>query len=161
MRKKEFLLLIIPLMILSLSLSCDSDDKSPRPLANTGLHEQESPVPAQEPVLITIGNHTDVTGIAAFAMEIITSALEDTVEYYNEHWRDIDLVILDIVMPFMDGGEAFIEMKKVNPDIRAILSSGYTIDGEAQRILNKGAKAFIKKPFGKAELLEKIKEVLK
>ncbi|MHC4871786.1 MAG: PAS domain-containing hybrid sensor histidine kinase/response regulator [Planctomycetota bacterium] len=85
---------------------------------------------------------------------------KEAVEFYNKSWQDIDLVILDMVMPVMNGREAFNEMVKINPDIRAILSSGYSINGEAQSILDEGVMAFVGKPFEMSELSEKIAYVL-
>ena len=84
----------------------------------------------------------------------------DAVEFYKENFKSIDLVILDMVMPVMGGKEAFIEMKKINPDIKALLSSGYSVENEAQRVLNKGAKGFIQKPYHKRELFEEITKIL-
>ena len=82
------------------------------------------------------------------------------VEYYSIHWREIDLVILDMVMPEMNGKEAFSLMQDTNRDIRALLTSGYTIDIEVQNLLDKGAKGFIQKPFKMSILSQKIAEIL-
>ncbi len=94
MKKKRFLFLAVPLLILSL-VACDSKE-SPAPLTNPSEQQDEYPVPTSEPVIITIGNHTDVTGVAAFAMEIITNALQDTVDYYNEQ-NMVDGVTFEVV----------------------------------------------------------------
>ncbi len=82
------------------------------------------------------------------------------VDIYKDHGKEIDLVILDMVMPGMNGGEVFDVLKGINPDVRAILSSGYSIDGKAKDILLKGIKAFIQKPFRIDSLAAKIREVL-
>jgi len=80
-------------------------------------------------------------------------------EHYEKEWRSIDLVILDMVMPVMGGKEAFIGMRKINPDIVALLSSGFSIDGEPQNIIDEGVKGFIQKPFRRGELAQKVMEV--
>jgi PAS domain S-box-containing protein len=80
-------------------------------------------------------------------------------EHYEKEWRSIDLVILDMVMPVMGGKEAFIAMRKINPDIVALLSSGFSIDGEPQNIIDEGVKGFIQKPFRRGELAQKVMEV--
>jgi CheY-like chemotaxis protein len=85
---------------------------------------------------------------------------KEAVEYYRKKWQVIDLVIVDMVMPVMDGKQAFVAMRKINPDIIALVSSGYSIDGEAQKIIKEGAKGFIQKPYSKRELSEKILELL-
>lgn len=64
------------------------------------------------------------------------------------------------VIPEMSGGEAFNVMKEINPDIRVLVSSGYSINGEARDLLTPGAKGFIQKPFRKSEISQKIAEVL-
>lgn len=77
---------------------------------------------------------------------------KDAVDFYEKRWKSIDLVILDLVMPEMNGKDAFINMKEINKDIIAVISSGYSIDGVAQEVLKLGAKGFIQKPFTKKEL---------
>ena len=72
---------------------------------------------------------------------------EEAVRWYTIHNREIDLVLLDIAMPKMGGYDCFTRLKAINPSVKAIVLSGYSIDGEAQRILDQGALAFIQKPF--------------
>lgn len=86
---------------------------------------------------------------------------QDAVDFYRESWRAIDLVIVDMVMPRMGGLEAFLAMRAINPSVRAILCSGYSIEGNAQKILDAGVKTFIQKPFQIAELSRAIAEVLR
>jgi CheY-like chemotaxis protein len=85
---------------------------------------------------------------------------QEAIAVYQEHAQEIDLVLLDMIMPGMNGGEVFDVIKAVNPDIRVILSSGYSIDGKAKEILQRGIKAFIQKPFRMDSLAKKIREVL-
>jgi PAS domain S-box-containing protein len=85
----------------------------------------------------------------------------EAVKFYKKHWQQIDLVILDMIMPVMNGKDAFIAMKNINPDIKALLTSGYSLNGEAQAILDKGVKGFLQKPFKIEELSGKIIQVLK
>jgi two-component system, cell cycle sensor histidine kinase and response regulator CckA len=82
------------------------------------------------------------------------------VEVYQKHRDQIDLVILDMIMPQVGGAEAFDRLKALNPDIKVILSSGYTIDGQATDILNRGCSAFIQKPFNLQTLSRLIETVL-
>lgn len=82
------------------------------------------------------------------------------VEVYAKHKDQIDLVILDMIMPDMGGGEAYDRMKDDNPGIKVLLSSGYSIDGQASEILERGCDGFIQKPFSMKELSGKIREVL-
>ncbi len=85
---------------------------------------------------------------------------KEAVEIYSKNKDRIDAVILDIVMPKMGGGEAYDLMKEIDPDIKVILSSGYSIGGETDDILKRGCNAFIQKPFQLKELSECINKVL-
>ena len=82
------------------------------------------------------------------------------VAVYKKNRDEIDIVVLDVVMPNMGGGEAYDRMKEINAHIKVLLSSGFSIDGEANEILARGCDAFIQKPFGMQELSQKIREVL-
>lgn len=82
------------------------------------------------------------------------------IELYRKHWRQIDIVILDMIMPKMDGTEAYRAIKTINPDVKVLLASGYSINGEAQSLLAEGVQGFIQKPFDCAELSAKVSELL-
>ena len=85
---------------------------------------------------------------------------EEAVEIYKTHRNKIQLVILDMIMPKVGGGEAFDRLKQINPAIKVILCSGYSIDGQAADILNRGCNAFIQKPFNLETLAQEIGAVL-
>lgn len=85
---------------------------------------------------------------------------KEAVEVYEKNLDDIDIVVLDMVMPNMGGGEAYDRMRKINPDIKVLLSSGYSIDGEATEILERGCNAFIQKPFNMKDLSQAIRKIL-
>jgi CheY-like chemotaxis protein len=85
---------------------------------------------------------------------------KEAIEIYEKNRDDIGMVVLDMVMPNMGGGEAYDGMKKINPDIKVLLSSGYSIDGEATEILERGCDAFIQKPFKMRELSQAITKIL-
>jgi signal transduction histidine kinase/CheY-like chemotaxis protein len=80
--------------------------------------------------------------------------------FYRDNWKSVDLVILDMIMPVMGGKETFMEMKRINPDIIALLASGYSLNGEAQSILDIGVRGFIQKPFTIDELRQKISALI-
>jgi two-component system cell cycle sensor histidine kinase/response regulator CckA len=102
----------------------------------------------QEPVREVAKDMLDALGY-----EVITAAdgLEG-ISRYRDMWREIDLVILDMVMPNLSGGDCFRRMKEINPKIRVVLSSGYTMDGAIQDVMNEGILAFIQKPYRLEEL---------
>ena len=82
------------------------------------------------------------------------------IEVYRKNKEMIDVIILDMIMPEMDGGETYDRLKEINPAIKVLLSSGYSIDGQAEEILNRGCDGFIQKPFGMEELSQKLGEIL-
>jgi len=91
---------------------------------------------------------------------LVARSGREAVRVYKGNKDKIDMVILDMIMPNMGGGEAYDRMKKINPDIKVLLSSGYSIDSEAADILRRGCDGFIQKPFGLKEFSQKVREIL-
>ncbi len=130
-------------------------------------------VEVAEPKIIT-GEETillvdDEQSIAEVTKEILESlgyrvmtagSGQEAMAIFMEKGKEIDLVILDMIMPGMGGGKAFTALREIDPGVRVILSSGYSVDGEARRILEKGCNGFIQKPFRVAAISKKIREVL-
>jgi two-component system, cell cycle sensor histidine kinase and response regulator CckA len=81
-------------------------------------------------------------------------------EIYRQARPGIDLVILDIIMPSMDGRETFERLKELDPEVKVLVTSGYSLDGEAQKMLDAGALGFIQKPYRIDALSQKIAEIL-
>ena len=79
---------------------------------------------------------------------------------YKKKKERISLVLLDMIMPGMNGLETFLELKKLNPDVKVLLSTGYSIDEKAQEMLRQGCKGFLLKPYSVVELSHKLKEIL-
>jgi len=74
--------------------------------------------------------------------------------------HEVDLVILDMIMPDMSGGETFNRLKAIKPDIRILLCSGYSLNGQASEIMQRGCNGFIQKPFNLKQISRKIREIL-
>ncbi len=85
---------------------------------------------------------------------------KEAIEVYRKNQNEIDMVILDMIMPEMSGGDTYDRLKEINPEIKGLLSSGYSIDGQATDILKRGCNGFIQKPFNISALSKKIREVL-
>ncbi len=85
---------------------------------------------------------------------------DEAVKIYSEYKDDIDMVILDMIMPGMDGGEVFDRLKVIHPDVKVLLSSGYSINGNASKILERGCNGFIQKPFTMEQLSTRVREIL-
>ena len=84
----------------------------------------------------------------------------EAIEVYQQNRQKIALVILDLIMPEMGGGETYDRLKEIDPQVKALLSSGYSLDGQATEILNRGCDGFIQKPYNLKELSEKIKQII-
>jgi CheY-like chemotaxis protein len=65
---------------------------------------------------------------------------KEAIKLYKENQDNIDIVVLNLVMPVMGGGQAYDRMKKINPNIKVLLSSGVSIDGKASEILERGCR---------------------
>ncbi len=85
---------------------------------------------------------------------------KEAIEIYRENQKKIDLVILDMIMPEMGGGEVYDFLKSINPRIKVLLSSGYSLKGEAREILGRGCNGFIQKPIDMKDLSLKIRKIL-
>ena len=110
-----------------------------------------------EKVILEVGREL----LEAIGYRVLTAGSgKEAIEVYRKNQNEIDMVLLDIIMPAMGGGEVFDSIKEINPGIKVLISSGYSIDGRANEILNRGCNGFIQKPFSMSELSEKIKEIL-
>lgn len=90
----------------------------------------------------------------------MASSGETGLEIYHQEQNDIDIVLLDMIMPGMGGSETFNQLLKIDPNVKVLLSSGYSLDGSASDIMRRGCKGFIQKPFNIEELSRKIREIL-
>jgi signal transduction histidine kinase/ActR/RegA family two-component response regulator len=85
---------------------------------------------------------------------------DEGIRIYKEQWHEIDIVIIDMIMPNRDGKQTFLELKKINPEVKAIISSGYALNLEIEQTINAGACGFIQKPYNKHELFEHIEKII-
>lgn len=82
------------------------------------------------------------------------------IEIYRELKDQISLVILDFVMPVMDGADVFAELQVINPKVSVVLSSGFAEQDRLRGMLAKGLRGFIPKPYTQKKLLEQIRQTL-
>jgi two-component system cell cycle sensor histidine kinase/response regulator CckA len=85
----------------------------------------------------------------------------EAIEMFKKHQDSIDLVLLDIIMPHMGGGEVYDRLKEISSEVKVLLLSGYSIDGEASKIMARGCNGFIQKPFDMMQLSESIRAILR
>jgi CheY-like chemotaxis protein len=86
---------------------------------------------------------------------------QEAVDVCKDNPEEIDLVLLDMIMPGLEAGDTYDQLKAINPAIKVILSSGYSLDQKAGDIMDRGCNGFIQKPFNMKILEEKIGEILK
>jgi CheY-like chemotaxis protein len=91
---------------------------------------------------------------------VIARGGKEAVKIFQANKENIDVVILDMIMPDMGGSETFDALKMIRPDIKILLSSGYSIVGEASKILDRGCDGFIQKPFNIKQISNKVSEVM-
>ena len=122
--------------------------------------------PGQETILLVDDEGIIIDVVGAMITELgyqlmIARNGEEAVGLFRADPGRIDLVIMDMVMPGMGGGRAIDLIKIINPRARVILASGYSLEGEAKEIIDRGgAQLFLQKPFKIADLSQKIRQVL-
>lgn len=99
--------------------------------------------------------------ICALGYTVLTARSgQEAIDLYQEHKDEIHMVVLDLIMPGMGGGEVFDHLKSIDRDVIVLLSSGYSIDGQASSIIKRGCRGFIQKPFSIQELSQKISHTI-
>lgn len=84
----------------------------------------------------------------------------EALKYYQQNWQSVALVIFDMVMPRQNGKDFFMAMKQINPQIKAVLVSGFSVNGAVQGILDLGVLSFMQKPFNRRELAGNLAKAL-
>lgn len=113
------------------------------------VDDEDIVIDVGEPILKTLGYEV-----------LLARSGKEAIEIYTDNQDRVDMVILDMIMSDMSGGETYDRLKEISPDIKVLLSSGYSMEGQATEILNRGCSGFIQKPFSMNELSEKIGGIL-
>ncbi|MBI9074160.1 MAG: PAS domain S-box protein [Desulfatibacillum sp.] len=125
-----------------------------------------SPLVRGEGTILLVDDEKDIVNTGTEILQslgyqvLVAHGGKNAVEVYETNYQKIDLVILDIVMPDMNGNIVFEKIKHTNPEVKVLISSGYTSDGKAADIIKKGANGFIQKPFTAEDLSQKIAEIM-
>ncbi len=111
-----------------------------------------------EEMILEVGQTMlEILGYSVF----VAKGGEGALEILVQKGRTIDMVILDLVMPGLDGAKTFKRIRVLYPDMIVLLASGYSMDGQAQEVMNDGCNGFIQKPFNISELSQAIGNMLK
>ncbi len=96
-----------------------------------------------------------------FGFQVMTAADgRQAIEIFRPHAGEFAAVLLDVTMPHLDGTQTFHELRKLRPDLRVILSSGYLEHDATRRIVDEGLASFLHKPYLPMDLIEKVREAL-
>ena len=110
-----------------------------------------------EDMILDVGKHM----LSRLGYEVLLAGSgKEALGIYEKYKDNIALIILDMIMPNMSGGETFERLRELNSQVKVLLSSGYSIDGQATEILNRGCNGFIQKPFTVTALSRKLREIL-
>jgi PAS domain S-box-containing protein len=85
----------------------------------------------------------------------------EAIEKFRQGREQIRMVILDMVMPEMNGGQVFDELRKIDPRLKVLLASGFSLQGQARQIMQRGCSGFIQKPFTMEDLSVKLRLILR
>ena len=99
--------------------------------------------------------------LGSLGFQVLTAADgREALQLYTEHRGEIALVLLDLTMPHMDGEETFRELRRLDPGVRVVMSSGYTEQDITSRFAGKGLVGFVQKPYTLAQLAERLRAAL-
>ncbi|MFV2081161.1 MAG: PAS domain S-box protein [bacterium] len=127
--------------------------------------EKAQPYEGNEKILV-VDDEEQIRALAKDILEgfgysvVLAASGSEAVKFYRDNRENIDMVLLDMIMPKMSGKKTFAKLKEINPDIKTLLSSGFSQTGKAQEILSEGVRDFIQKPYQVSELMLKVRSVL-
>jgi CheY-like chemotaxis protein len=131
--------------------------------------QQKSAPPLHGPkrTILLVDDEKPITEVAGAMLKrlghevLIARSGEEAIRLYKGHRNKIELVIMDMIMPDMGGSETIDRIRLINPEVKIILPSGYSLNSEAREIINRGGvQAFLQKPFQLEDLVNKINEVM-
>ncbi len=131
-----------------------------------GRQEDKSPIPGGHETILVVEDEDMLLEVLQNLLEakgyrVITARDgQEAVEQFTRHSKEISVVLTDMGLPKLGGWEAFQQMKQVNPNIKAILASGYLDPNLKTEMTRDGAKDFIPKPYDPDQVLRRIREII-
>jgi len=117
-------------------------------------------------LILYVDDDETVLEIGVKMLEILgCSVLEarnglEAIQVFKKHREKVKLIILDMQMPIMDGEKAYFELKKINPDVKVLVATGYTENRSVKSLLSQGLDGYIQKPYTIHQLSEKIVQII-
>lgn len=124
------------------------------------------PAAAGRGTILLVDDEPEVLEVTACMLERLgyevlrAGSGREAIAIFQERRASIRLVVLDMIMPEMGGGEVFDALKRIDPGARILLATGYSLQGQAREILDRGCVGFIQKPFDLEELARKLEGTL-
>jgi PAS domain S-box-containing protein len=123
-------------------------------------------IPHGSGIILVVDDEESVRIVAKSILEecgydvILATDGAEAVEIFRDRFIEIRAVVLDMVMPKKSGRDAFIEMQKIDPDFKVLLSSGFRLDERVEEVMKLGVKGFIQKPYTMKKLAEAVYKIL-
>ena len=137
---------------------------SDKPVIEEQKYEQKISVGSETVLLVddeTMIIDVSVQMLKKMGYDVLTANNgREAIEIFKQNNDRVAIVILDLIMPGMGGGEVYERLKEIDSNVKVLLSSGYSINGQAAEILNRGCDGFIQKPFKLNELSYKLRELI-
>ena len=130
------------------------------------LQPSETTIPGGTETVLLVDDEDDIRNLGAtliknFGYKVVTANDgKEALEIYQREGESISLIILDLIMPVMDGRQCLNEVLRIDPKAKVIIASGYSESGSAKGVMEAGAKGYIRKPYNMRQLLTTIREVL-
>jgi PAS domain S-box-containing protein len=113
------------------------------------IDDEEGPIMVEELMLKELGY-----------MVLTARSGKEAIELYEANQETLALVALDMIMPEMSGKETYERLKEINPNVKVLLVSGYSLNKQIEKLISMGCNGFIQKPFDILQLSQKLREVL-
>jgi two-component system, cell cycle sensor histidine kinase and response regulator CckA len=127
---------------------------------------EPKPIPQGTETILLVDDEEAIRGFAqqalmCFGYKILAaSSGEEALELYSAKPNEIDLVVMDLGMPGMGGHKCLQELLRINPAVKVVISSGYSINGQVKKSMDAGAKGYVGKPYQLTDLLNTVRSVL-
>ncbi len=129
--------------------------------------QPETKIPRGEGFILLVDDESIIRELSSTLLQQLgyqvkaVSNGQEAIDYYQQHSKEIDLVVLDMIMPGMNGPETYALMKDINPRVKVMISSGYGRDGKVQELMKNGVVGFVQKPFRIQELASEVANAIK
>ncbi len=139
------------------------------PLANESVHVLDKPIPVEmagHGTILVVDDEEIMRSTAETILQqlgytvVLAENGKQALDLFATDPKAIDLVMLDMIMPVMNGRDCFKALQKIDPDVRSILTSGFTSEADVETMINAGLKGFISKPYCRTDLSQLIHSAL-